>query len=253
MAARESRAMLFVMVVEIPSTAVCLGCGYALRGLPEAVCPECGRAFDPADSTTYDEPTRPTGWRRWAQAPPLSRCVVAAMCAVAYAYWSSEPGGLLAGFGGVWMWPVGLGLTAWLVADYNLRVRAVIRDRRRASLDRVPAWRGGWLRWAIVPICLALIFSAMLTSWPMRLRFELSRGAFEDAVRKLNAGTDPKTLTGRIGLLPVRRITQYGVGGVYFQTGLAGWDRVGLDHCSADDGCHFGQLRLNAEWCADMH
>lgn len=25
----------------------CLGCGYALRGLPDNVCPECGCAFDP--------------------------------------------------------------------------------------------------------------------------------------------------------------------------------------------------------------
>jgi len=31
----------------------CLGCGYDLRGLPENRCPECGRAFDPDDSTTF--------------------------------------------------------------------------------------------------------------------------------------------------------------------------------------------------------
>ena len=27
----------------------CKGCGYCLRGLPEPRCPECGRAFDPAE------------------------------------------------------------------------------------------------------------------------------------------------------------------------------------------------------------
>jgi hypothetical protein len=31
----------------------CLDCGYDLRGLPENRCPECGRAFDPHDSTTF--------------------------------------------------------------------------------------------------------------------------------------------------------------------------------------------------------
>ena len=46
----------------IPSTARCLGCGYFLRGLPTPVCPECGRAFDPADASTYD--LRPPDWRR---------------------------------------------------------------------------------------------------------------------------------------------------------------------------------------------
>ena len=46
----------------IPSTARCLRCGYFLRGLPTPVCPECGRAFDPADASTYD--LRPPDWRR---------------------------------------------------------------------------------------------------------------------------------------------------------------------------------------------
>lgn len=32
-----------------PEEATCLGCGYALRGLRARACPECGRAFDPAD------------------------------------------------------------------------------------------------------------------------------------------------------------------------------------------------------------
>ncbi len=40
----------------------CLICGYILYGLPEPVCPECGRAFDPSDESTFD--TRPPSWRR---------------------------------------------------------------------------------------------------------------------------------------------------------------------------------------------
>jgi hypothetical protein len=34
-------------------TRCCLGCGYSLRGLEEAICPECGRAFDPLNSATF--------------------------------------------------------------------------------------------------------------------------------------------------------------------------------------------------------
>jgi len=38
---------------EVPNTGFCLDCGYPLFGLREPVCPECGRRFNPADSTTY--------------------------------------------------------------------------------------------------------------------------------------------------------------------------------------------------------
>jgi hypothetical protein len=46
----------------MPEHARCLGCGYMLRDLPEPVCPECGRSFDPADPTTYD--SSPPGARK---------------------------------------------------------------------------------------------------------------------------------------------------------------------------------------------
>ena len=34
-------------------TRFCVRCGYPLDGLPRAVCPECGRGFDPGDTRTY--------------------------------------------------------------------------------------------------------------------------------------------------------------------------------------------------------
>ena len=47
------------MAAEISDRACCTGCGYRLRGLPDPLCPECGRSFDPADPTTYvADPTR---------------------------------------------------------------------------------------------------------------------------------------------------------------------------------------------------
>ncbi|MCH7591672.1 MAG: hypothetical protein IH989_02675 [Planctomycetes bacterium] len=42
----------------------CLSCGYLLRGLPEPVCPECARAFDPADPSTFDADPRKHRRRR---------------------------------------------------------------------------------------------------------------------------------------------------------------------------------------------
>jgi hypothetical protein len=51
----------------IPQIGGCLGCGYDLRGLTSRQCPECGRAFNPADPATMG----PRGLRlgpigRWA-------------------------------------------------------------------------------------------------------------------------------------------------------------------------------------------
>src|SRR3954464_2705525 len=45
----------------------CKGCGYALVGLESRVCPECGRAFDPANRRTFARKP-PRGWVwRWGR------------------------------------------------------------------------------------------------------------------------------------------------------------------------------------------
>lgn len=61
------------MPVSVPECACCLGCGYRLRDLPEAVCPECGRPFDPSDPGTFD--SNPPARRR-------RRRIILALCAL---------------------------------------------------------------------------------------------------------------------------------------------------------------------------
>ena len=68
------------MNVDVPAGACCLSCGYRLRGLPEPICPECGRAFDPGDVRSYDSHPRRRRRRRW-----IKRGVVAAVI-VAFGY-----------------------------------------------------------------------------------------------------------------------------------------------------------------------
>ena len=48
----------------------CWECDYALRGLPTPRCPECGRAFDPADPTTMNMGTRIGPVARRLMRPP---------------------------------------------------------------------------------------------------------------------------------------------------------------------------------------
>ena len=59
------------MFANMPETACCRGCEYLLYGLPEPICPECGRSFDPLDARTYDRSTGRKRFRRWAGRRPL--------------------------------------------------------------------------------------------------------------------------------------------------------------------------------------
>jgi hypothetical protein len=49
----------FVKMYEDEAT--CLHCGYSLRGLRAARCPECGREFDPLDPSTFRQPGTASG------------------------------------------------------------------------------------------------------------------------------------------------------------------------------------------------
>ena len=53
---------LAATVVETPR---CLDCAYCLFGLPEPRCPECGRAFDLTDPSTYSTKPPLIRWRLW--------------------------------------------------------------------------------------------------------------------------------------------------------------------------------------------
>src|ERR1700742_3497043 len=71
---------------QVLAEAMCLGCGYALRGLSAARCPECGLAFDPADPETMNvgRPV-PDALRpllepvRWLRAAGLWACALAVL------------------------------------------------------------------------------------------------------------------------------------------------------------------------------
>src|SRR5437868_5161225 len=78
--------------------AFCRRCGYALLGLAAETraCPECGRAFDPADPrTTARRPPRPALWR-WARRGLLLVLLLATAAGGGYAWlyhgWAAERG-----------------------------------------------------------------------------------------------------------------------------------------------------------------
>src|SRR5215207_7045524 len=73
---------------------LCLDCGYALHGLPEPRCPECGRAFDPLDPKTMNMGRELSELAKWVLGPVRWPVSVMSYAAVAVALWYARlPGG----------------------------------------------------------------------------------------------------------------------------------------------------------------
>ena len=185
----------------IPDDATCVRCGYRLVHLPRQTCPECGSWFDPNDHSTFLRASSKAGWRRWARPPAVTECSV----------FIGLSGYGLVNASGPAQWEaasicmVGLvGVPLWLgfVAAYLVRLVACWRDRGGTVRDR-----GGQRhrrRWAVVPVCILLIYSSFAYPWPMMLRFRLSQSAFKAALKDHQSGT----FTPRrwVGLYHVKKV-----------------------------------------------
>lgn len=176
------------VALRIPDSAVCLGCGYRLRGLPHPICPECGRSFDLSDAGTYGDTRSGPAWRRFAAPPGAPHSFAALVVLAILLLEQSSPTsvfgvGLLASCAGV-----GIGLP--LLIAYALRLACTLADRARAAEDAEPVEphrpRTAWL---VTPLCLVVVFSAVWLDWPLRTRFALSRRALENEAAHLLAGT----------------------------------------------------------------
>jgi rRNA maturation protein Nop10 len=71
------------------SIGYCRKCGYDLRSLAENRCPECGKAFDPANPSTFSKSPRGFRWRFWIRLlliPPLLVALVYAIL-IGWVWW----------------------------------------------------------------------------------------------------------------------------------------------------------------------
>lgn len=79
-----------------PGAIFCRKCGYCLYGLPSNVCPECGQAFDPADSKTFLLRPRRVWPKRvlvWGGIPLLLLAIAySALLVWLYVGWKAEEG-----------------------------------------------------------------------------------------------------------------------------------------------------------------
>lgn len=212
-------------------TMCCSGCGYALTGLESHICPECGRGFDPLDPTTYSFATHERTASPWAHQPSLRHILVCLAATLVFLIGSSQPGGVAAALGMLSAPTIVLGVVLFIVLgiDYSLRLIAVVvqRIRRRETSKRGMMF---CVRWLVTPLCIVLMWSASVWSWPLQTRFALDKAAFDENARSLAAVPVTTTSSGRIGSYRVLEIARRSNGCVFYHTGYSGFDRVGFLH-----------------------
>jgi len=233
-------------------SAMCLGCGYSLRGLTEHVCPECGRAFVPEDDATFQRPDTLPRWPLVAAAPTAVDIVATVLMTGVYLHASSLPGGVMAAPMGCLLYLVGFGAVAFLTIDYAGRVVARHRDRARAALHRAPQGQGDAWRWCAAPLCLLAVLSAWWFAWPLRVRFDLSKPAFEKAIAQVQTGADPRLLAGSYGSYEVSYVRPRKDGSVFFQTGDCFFDSVGFLFAPSDTPRWKNATRLGRCWFTEL-
>ncbi|MCA9256244.1 MAG: hypothetical protein KDA33_11440 [Phycisphaerales bacterium] len=216
-------------IVHAPDDAHCLACGYALRGLAGGVCNECGRSFDPADSSTFrrlsDDVALPS-WRLMARPPTMWTIGPLLACLVLLFYELSAPG---AGVQACMVYFVGALILWYCVADWFRRLAACREDAARAAMDRARSRHGVW-RWFALPAIMMAALSMCVVNWPLRLRFALSQAAFERVVMDAEGGAAPKG-SRRIGLYDVN-IREY-ANGLFFETSRGFLDEMGFVNWSS--------------------
>jgi hypothetical protein len=222
----ESRVTAVESSTPEPISTLCLDCGYVLDHLAEPRCPECGRPFDPRDPSTFTTPAEYFKWRRWAQPPPMWIVGITGCLGAMFVLQASTLTTAEACFSVCATVIVSIAL----LGDYALRVVAVCSARKNPMGSPPANERPPW-RWIVMPAVLALVLSAFITRWPMHVRFEMSRPAFEAVVRELENGTRTQVGRQRIGWYRVDGVMDYARGGAcYFVLGfgLVTADEVGF-------------------------
>lgn len=188
--------MLDVSRPLLADTRYCLDCSQSLRGVTEAVCPECGRRFDPLDPTTTGDVPFPMRRVLGRLAKGLAMFGIAATAIVV----------LLAAWGGsvLLVWLIAFALAPLLLGGLILAlIPAILLSRR---------WR---LACIVVPLIVA---SVVFTDWPFRLVFELHRARFDAAVAAIEAGGGtPPTGPMQIGLYRILAVQKAQSGDLGFK------------------------------------
>lgn len=229
------------MSVDVPDNAVCMGCGYALRGLPVPRCPECGRAFDPNDPNSFGPRPVPQWLRYWLEDPPSWQIGVVIgvffLCLVLHALvWPSSDGLELVRVFQVLILSV-------VLIEYTMRlcVGAVFPIARWAFGWREGTRRRRRWRWYAAPACCVLTIVSWVCPLPSIVRFQLSRPAFEAAYRANRKDWQSFPSPRRVGLYYVDSLYTYnGFAAFHISSWGASWTII------------YNQVKMERGVCGDL-
>ncbi len=235
--------------MSLPDEAKCLDCDYALRGLLSNVCPECGRGFDPAVRSTYKSRHWYHMWHLWESPQPMRTIVVAFVLTVMLLSLASCPGQFSLG--------AALAITtcgfffSTAMLDYLVRTLVYATRGRYITRHGQPYRGAGRWRWYAIPVLILIASSSVLTDWPVRLRFWMSRSALESAARMHVATGTSMTQPQWIGVYRIEEIVT-SADGVFFVTGSWFGDQEGFMY-RPDDPEPATPNRLAPKWYCDQH
>ena len=177
----------------------CLDCGYALHGLPEPRCPECGRAFDPLDPQTMNMGRELSELAKWVLGPVRWPVSLMSWGAIAIALWYARlPGDQLARSSSLWIL-IAMGVL-WLAWPL-VRVIAARKYGWPTSL----LMRGQRLR-ITVGLSILLAAVAIVYQLPMKFALKVSRPALDRLAQDLLASGEPYADDRWCGLYKATRV-----------------------------------------------
>lgn len=175
----------------VPSDATCLDCGYRLLGNKSGKCPECGREFHPGDSSTFATPALGSSWRKWAVPPTNGECLWTAVFGLYTLYCASCPSSYPCGRGAIGAMICSAPIWIPLLVAYLVRrfasSKAAALDSDEPTASKSESRSGRW-RWRLLPFFVVLVLTSLVHPWPLVLRFEISRSAFDAAYADARSG-----------------------------------------------------------------
>jgi hypothetical protein len=151
---------MLVSPVDYSANATCKHCGYALFGLPEQRCPECGQTFNWSDPTTMNVP----GWKPPAKPFPYSF----GQCALCAGFVATGLVLLPVGDGDATLWGLGyyiwgIVLVGWVIAAAQSRF---VPSQRPWNANK-PAW---WRRGVLAMLIATFVLGIRITKCPHATR-----------------------------------------------------------------------------------
>jgi hypothetical protein len=142
----------------------CLDCGYSLRGLTVARCPECGRAFDPSDGATYATQTGSPELALFLRQPPgialYALCGLSLIFALLRHFNSHRVGTLTVVTVALGLWVIAF--TVFTIRILTLILTLMFYPRLNAQDVYQDFFTGSLMRWLGVPIVLVVALLVLM-------------------------------------------------------------------------------------------